>query len=101
MTVAAGGRKGRPYDTDVGAGLVPALLLLEAPDELMQPGEDRVEDVRLAPSPGERVRVVERDRSHTGRRPIVHELQVVGDLHDGRNSEQAPRHERRLSNLLK
>ena len=91
-------RSSQPKSLDSAAARVAEwttrLVLLEPPQDPVRPGEQQVEDVLLVPRqlvPPNHVGLVERYRPNGDPGPVLDELEVVGNLHDGWNL-QAPSH---------
>ena len=62
-------------------------MFLETPEQTVRPGEKEIEDILLLPRPlvvPNHPGLVERDRPNRDAGPVLDELEVVGDLHDGR-----------------
>ncbi len=63
-------------------------MFLETSKQTVRPGEKEIEDILLLPRPlvpANHPGLVERDRPDGDPGPVLDELEVVGNLHDGGN----------------
>jgi hypothetical protein len=69
----------------------------------VRPGEQEIEHVLLVPRPlvpPNHLRLVERDGANGDPRPVLDELEIVGDLHDDAKKLQSASHDGSFSKPL-